>query len=229
MAHVPHVYVPAPWTSSELDLPSDTVHHLTKVLRRRDGASISYTDGAGTRGAGVLAGNRLVRGDEHREPPPPRRLTLVVAPPRSADRARFLVEKTGELGVARLGWLQSAYGEGRPPPLSKAERWMVGALEQSRSVWLTELVGTLGWDDLDSDCFLADATGVEWSAIASRLGADPTIVVGPEGGFHPDELARNPNRVALSDRVLRVETAAVAAAVLTLCLPDSGTKDSVGA
>lgn len=222
MAHVPHIYVPPPWASAELEVPPETVHHLRRVLRRRDGEPVSYTDGAGTRGEGTLSGGRVVRGTEDREPAPTRRLTLAVAPPRTADRARFLVEKSAELGVTRLAWLETAYGEGRPPPQSKAARWVVGALEQSRSVWRTELGGLVTFDDLGPDCVLADAGGSPWPAIASRIGSDVTIAVGPEGGFHPDELARCPRHLSLSDRVLRVETAALAAAVLTLCLPDSG-------
>ncbi len=222
MAHVPHVYVPAPWAEPELRLAADTVHHLTRVLRRRDGAPVTYTDGAGTRGEGSVVGDRLVRGIEHHESPPHRRLTLVVAPPRTAERLRFLVEKTAELGVTRLSWLQSTYGEGRPPAASKAERWAIGALEQSRGVWLTQMAGSVAWEDIDAESFLADQSGKPWHEIEPRLGADPTVIVGPEGGFHPDELARYPNRVALSDRVLRVETAAVAVAVLAQCFPVSG-------
>jgi 16S rRNA U1498 N3-methylase RsmE len=40
-----------------------------------------------------------------------------------------------------------------------------------------------------------------------------TIIVGPEGGFSPDELAVDVPRVGLADTILRVETAALVAAV----------------
>ena len=43
---------------------------------------------------------------------------------------------------------------------------------------------------------------------------DTTIAVGPEGGWSPGELDAAGETVALGDTVLRVETAAVAAAVL---------------
>ena len=46
----------------------------------------------------------------------------------------------------------------------------------------------------------------------------PVILVGPEGGFSPRELALVENKVSLGDGVLRVETAAVAAGVLLSAL-----------
>jgi 16S rRNA (uracil1498-N3)-methyltransferase len=51
----------------------------------------------------------------------------------------------------------------------------------------------------------------EWCADGSV-----TVVVGPEGGLSPDEIARFPRRMGLGDRVLRTETAAVVAASLVL-------------
>ena len=48
--------------------------------------------------------------------------------------------------------------------------------------------------------------------------ATTCILVGPEGGFTEDELARAPTLVGLADTVLRAETAAVAAGVLLVSL-----------
>jgi RsmE family RNA methyltransferase len=46
----------------------------------------------------------------------------------------------------------------------------------------------------------------------------PVVLVGPEGGWSPRELALVRNKVGLGDGVLRVETAAVAAGVLLSAL-----------
>jgi RsmE family RNA methyltransferase len=56
-------------------------------------------------------------------------------------------------------------------------------------------------------------------AIAEPNGADDlvgvdTVLIGPEGGFTPDELALAARRVSLSGQVLRVETAALVAVVM---------------
>ena len=59
---------------------------------------------------------------------------------------------------------------------------------------------------------IAEPGGVEVAA------AHRTIVVGPEGGFAPDELDGSVSRVSLGESVLRAETAAiVAGALMTRC------------
>src|SRR5690606_40670004 len=99
--HVPHVRAADGWEGSVLPLTADQTHHLRRVLRRVDGEEVSYTDGAGRIGRGRLTGDGVERGEETTVPRP-MGLTLAVAPPKSKDRARFVVEKLAELGVARL-------------------------------------------------------------------------------------------------------------------------------
>lgn len=54
MRHVPHLYLPGPWEEAEISLTDDHTRHLRKVLRLGDGAALSYTEGAGVMGEGVL-------------------------------------------------------------------------------------------------------------------------------------------------------------------------------
>jgi RsmE family RNA methyltransferase len=78
---------------------------------------------------------------------------------------------------------------------------------QSRRVWLPELTGPV-----------AASTVVPTMPVAEP-GAPPlqastrAVAIGPEGGWTRDELDVAAGRVGLGDTVLRVETAAVAAAV----------------
>jgi 16S rRNA (uracil1498-N3)-methyltransferase len=209
MRHVPHVFLPGPWHGHHIELGEGAVHHLRRVLRLIDGAPISYTDGEGRRGEGTLEGEAVVRGSEVREAPPHARLTIAVAPPRSADRTRFLVEKLAELGVDRLTWLRTEHTIGRPPHIDKARAWAREALEQSRGVWMMQIgdeVAAIG--DLTGAILIADRAG----APAAPIGIDTTLVVGPEGGLTAEE--RRGTTVTLGDRVLRVETAAIIGAGL---------------
>lgn len=212
MAHVPHLLLPGPWQDPEIALPESTRHHLARVLRRRDGAAISYTDGAGAIGEGSWQAGTVRRGVERVEPRPQPPVTLAVAPPQRAERARFAVEKLAELGVDRLVWLTTAHGAGRAPRPEKAHAWAAAALEQSRGAWLLVVDGPVAGADLDRPLWVADRTGGSAPAAAGGV----TFAVGPEGGFAARDLPPDAVPVTLGGRTLRTETAAVAGAILAL-------------
>ena len=209
MGHVPHLYIPPPWEAESLSLPDAQLHHLRKVLRLQSGAPVSYTDGRGLQGWGVLRGERVERGEE-RETPRPTDVSVAVAPPTSRHRARYLVEKLGELGVEALLWLRTRHGEGRPPSPAKVLAWSVSALEQSRGAWLME-TESVDWDQL-SDRVLVVADPAGESTVPSLVR--PILVIGPEGGLSEDEIPASALRMCLGSTVLRVETAAVVGAAL---------------
>ena len=208
--HVPHLVVPRPW-GDELVVDDAQRHHLERVLRLRPGGAISYTDGAGTVGTGLLGEGTVARGEEVTRPAPPR-LDLVVAPPHARDRTRFLVEKVAELGATSLRWIHTARTEGRPPADSKARAWADAALAQSRGAWRLEL-GSTTWEalaDVPGPLLVTDPTG-------GPIGPDrlpATILVGPEGGLDPKEVPNRGDVVTLGGHILRTETAAMVAVAI---------------
>lgn len=209
MGHVPHLHLPPPWGGQVLALSSSQRHHLERVLRLREDDPISYTDGSGTIGAGRLADGSVLRGEET-DRQPPSSLTVAVAPPRSRDRARFLVEKLAELAVTRLVWVETRRGEGRPPPADKAGTWVTSALEQSRGAWAMGIEEAAGPDSLDpSDLVVAVREGEPVVPTGRR-----TLLIGPEGGLEQGEIPAGVPHVSLASTVLRVETAAIVGAAL---------------
>lgn len=207
MPHVPHLLLAGSWDAEIVPLDHEAAHHLGTVLRRKPGESVTYTDGAGTIGAGELLDGAVRRGQERKVSPPPRTV-VAVAPPTARDRARFLVEKLGELGVAELRWIRTRHGEGRPPSEDKVAMWCRGALEQSRGAWLMRVSGPVSVTDLPEGTVFADAEG-ERIAVTGV----PCLAVGPEGGWAPDEIPAGAPTVSFGPSVLRVETAAIVAAV----------------
>ncbi len=212
MRHVPHIYVPAPWVTDRLRLDGDQLHHLNRVLRLEEGEGVTYTDGAGRLGSGALEGDSIDRGEEslvergHR-------LTLAVAPPDSKDRARFLVEKAAELGVARLRWLETVHGHGRPPRPDRSRAWAVSALEQSRGSWLMGIdEATATFSDLSQPVLVAAPGGRS----VVPVGVDVTVAIGPEGGWASGEVPADATLLDLGPTILRVETAAIVAAARLL-------------
>ena len=85
---------------------------------------------------------------------------------------------------------------------------------QSRQTWVPEVDGP---EDAGS------LAALPYAAIAARTGvppslAAPMVLVGPEGGWSPEEEATATTSVRLGPGVLRTESAAVAAGVLLVAL-----------
>lgn len=210
LKHVPHVLIGAPWPDGDLPVPVLQWRHLTKVLRKKNGDPVTYTDGLGRIGEGRIDSQCILRGQEATVPRHAE-ITVVVAPPANKDRARFLVEKLAEMGVARLLWLDSRHGQGKVPSAPKVFAWVLAATEQSRGAWLMELTpGTVRWEDLEPGYAVCDPGGVR------QTPQSTTVVIGPEGGFAADEIPTGAIRWSLGETVLRVETAALVAAARIL-------------
>lgn len=191
-------------------MSSEQKHHLEKVLRVRDGEPASYTDGSGTLGHGRYETGHLTRDEESRVPAPSD-LIVVVAPPDSRERARFIVEKLSEMGVAELLFLGTRHGQGRPPNAGKLLSWAVSGLEQSRGAWLMKTSDHQAtFADLSPPFAVCDLGGTRVTPLAR------TVVIGPEGGWGSEEIPEEGMRWSLGETVLRVETAALVAAARLL-------------
>lgn len=210
MAHVPHLVVGAPWEGDDLELSVIQWRHLTKVLRKKRGDEVTYTDGLGQIGSGRLANHSLKRGEETGVSRPSE-LTVAVAPPASKDRQRYVVEKLAEMGVARLLWLATKHGKERVASASKVFSWGLAATEQSRGAWLMETPRELvELDELDRPLVICQPGG------GHDPGAVKTVAIGPEGGFARKEIPEGVPTWDLGPTILRVETAAVVAAARIL-------------
>ncbi len=195
-------------------------HHLRRVLRVRDGETVTLTDLAGRWRAAIACVTRdrvalTPAGPVEIEPMPRRTTRLAVAIPKG-DRLDWMVQKTTEIGVDRLTLLHADHSTTRwsderaVVQLERLRRIAVEACRQSRRVWGVEIDGPMRALDVVAQAVVAEPGG-------RPLGAnDSTIAIGPEGGWSPAELASAGERVSLGPNILRVETAALAAA--TLCV-----------
>lgn len=207
MKHIPHLVVPVPWEDARLQLSIVQWRHMTKVLRLKSGQEVTYTDGLGVIGEGVLGHQMIERGEEHRVDRPSD-VTIAVSPPANKDRQRFLVEKLAEIGVARLIWIETAHGKNRVANPEKVFSWVHAAVEQSRGAYLMEVSDDLvPIDQLEGKLVFCHPGGDQ------HPGDVDTVVIGPEGGFSPGEVPENAPTWDLGPTILRVETAAIAAAI----------------
>jgi 16S rRNA (uracil1498-N3)-methyltransferase len=211
-----------------LRLAADEARHAVRVLRKQPGDWLDLVDGRGGwfRGEIVAAGKRdcTLRVEEVRREN--RRadyhLTLAVGPTKSSDRLEWFVEKAVELGVDRIVPILCAHGERRKLRTDRLRKVAAAAMKQSLRAWLPqidELIPVEKWlaQRPPGPAYLAwiDETVSEHLLDVYDPGADATVLIGPEGGFAPNEVAAaraaGCQAVHLGPHRLRTETAALAA------------------
>ncbi|HEX8099884.1 MAG TPA: RsmE family RNA methyltransferase [Actinomycetota bacterium] len=214
--------------------PEDAVHAL-RALRLRPGEAVSVADGSGRVGTGTFAGERngaaVVDVDEVSEVARPQpRVTVVLAPPKG-ERLRWAIQKLSELGVARTV-LVEAERSVRALPADRGDRALNRlratareAAMQSRQAFIMEIGRT---ESIRGFIKESDGSAIllwELARAPLRMCLPPnadhvSLIVGPEGGFSEHEVdeAREAGAAIASvgPNILRTETAAVAAAAVTL-------------
>lgn len=190
-------------------------HHLRRVRRTRDGATVTVTDGRGRWRTTVFAGGALEPTGEvvsaiRRGP----EVTVAFALTK-ADKPELVIQKLTELGVDRIVPFvaERSVVVWEPAKADKhVERWRAiarAAVEQSHGCWLPAV------GDLATVGDLAAGAGPARTPVRlDRGGAAPSldrpcVAVGPEGGWSDGERDALPDAVGLGDTILRAETAAI--------------------
>jgi len=229
------VHVPAV-RPGELALDAHESHHLRDVLRLEAGAPLEVFDEAGAVGRAIVVACSVrgvtVRVDEMTAAAEQGLTWTIAAAVPKGNRADWMVEKLSELGASRFVPLAAGRSVVLPEGRGKRQRWeriAVEAAKQSkrRGVMtiadltplpeaIKHLEGAARW--VLSTAGDAVPMGQAVLDFPSKRQRQLTIFIGPEGGWTGDELrlfsqsALTP--VRLTATILRVETAAVAAAAI---------------
>jgi 16S rRNA (uracil1498-N3)-methyltransferase len=233
MASKVRLYVDHPLGEGQLvPLSREQAHYLFGVMRLVEGTVLSLINGrdgewdaevaqAGKRGGALGC---LTQTKPLQMPPD---LWLLFSPIRK-ERMSYLVEKATELGAARLMPVQTSYtNNGDRVRLEKLQAQVIEATEQSGGTYVPQMDAPQklkavlqDWPD-DRPLYFCDevALGVAAGFADVPPSDKAAILIGPEGGFAPDEremLTALPytHVIGLGPRILRAETAAVAALTL---------------
>jgi 16S rRNA (uracil1498-N3)-methyltransferase len=219
---------------TELVIEGDSYRHLFRARRLRAGDRLRVVDGEGSaRWAAIERVGRSAAVVLLAEPAatnePRLSLELMVATLRS-ERAAWLVEKATELGCAAVRFLNTeraprSFGEGT---VTRLRRVAAAAVEQCHRARCPEVTGPHPFSEIAR---LAAGAAHRWLLDPAAAGPFPApaaapdpgteaLLVGPEGGWSPAELetlqAAAWRPLSLGPRILRIETAALAAAALRL-------------
>ena len=218
-------------TGAEVVLPAETAHHVAVVLRLRVGAMLELFDGTGGshRGRVLAAGRRSVTIQLETFDPQERESALPATLVQGVSRGQhmdYTLQKAVELGVARIVPVLTEHSNVRLDEARagrRIEHWrrvIIGACEQcgrNRVPEVCPLQPLAAWLEADrSGCRLildpeADRGLDAFPPPVNGL----SLLSGPEGGLSQMEVraavAMGWQPVRLGPRILRTETAAVAA------------------
>jgi len=226
------LFVDAPLEAGgRVPLDRDQANYLLNVLRMRPGDSLLVFNGRDGEWRAAIEGDRkkaqLVIGEETRLQTPPYALDYLFAPLKQA-RLDYMVQKAVEMGVGHLRPVITRYTQ---VPKLNQERLRANAIEAAEQCGILSLPAIdaprplfdllQDWPSEKHVIFCdEDETGDDPLAVLSGLPDGPlAVLIGPEGGFSEDErdrLKRLPfvTPIALGPRILRADTAAVAALAL---------------
>jgi len=228
---VPRFYLDAPLRAGGVcALSEDAAHHAVHVLRLREGDEVTLFNGRGGEFAARIASMQRLRISidllQHRalERESPLRVTLVQGVS-AGERMDSTVRKAVELGVAEVQPVLAARSVARPKgdrAENRRSHWqkiVISACEQCGRNRVPEVQALVSLGDYRPE---ASATKILLSpaselALSKVPAAESHVVLaaGPEAGFTKEEEARLVEAgfvpASLGPRILRTETAAVAA------------------
>ena len=216
-----------------VELPQQQAHYLTNVLRLRPGARLLVFNGRdGEWEALLLEGRKrtAILSIEHQTRPQEQGpdIDYLFAPLKRA-RLDYMVQKATEMGVRRL---RPVMTERTVAERVNRDRMIANVIEAAEQCGILSVAAVheplaldryLGARTQERLLVFCDEAADLTPPVQALTGAETTngidVLIGPEGGFADDEraaLLRQPNilRLSLGPRILRADTAAVAALTL---------------
>lgn len=219
-------------------LVGDQAHHAAQVMRFRVGDRIILFNGKGSQAVCEITEISKKRVDleiverEDSDRSLSTTITIAVALPKS-DRQKFLVEKLVELGVSHLIPVQAERNVAavNDKVIARIEKQIIEAskqCERNRLMTISQAMNFAAineWSGEQSNTrlWIADPyQGISISELAVTDSSDDrfheVVAIGPEGGFSDEELTTAASlgfeKLRIGPSILRVETAAIAAAAI---------------
>ncbi|WP_170510440.1 16S rRNA (uracil(1498)-N(3))-methyltransferase [Ruegeria arenilitoris] len=226
------LYVDHPLGAGQsVPLTREQAHYLFGVMRLAVGGQVALFNGRDGEWLAQVAeagkrGGTLSCLEQTRPLQLPPDLWLLFAPIKKA-RTDFIVEKAAEMGAAKIMPVQTAFTNSERIRQDRLQAHAVEAAEQCGGTFVPEVCDLQRLDKLldnwpdDRQLMFCDEAeaGSALRLAAQDKGLPWAILIGPEGGFSDTERQRLKDLlfthvVSLGPRILRADTAAVAAMTL---------------
>lgn len=201
--------------------------HCVKVLRKQNGDIIHLIDGRGNFYEGKITdANHKKCGfeilNQSTEKKHPFKRHIAISPTKNLDRMEWFVEKSVELGVDQMSFLNCYHSERKVLKLDRLEKKAISAMKQSGKATLPILNEMNAFEDFvkSSESAIKCLAYVDFKNPVHfndklKTNQDTLILIGPEGDFSENEVglakASGFEIVSLGNSRLRTETAGIAA------------------
>ncbi len=215
------------------DITGEDALHIAKSLRMREGEPLSLGDAQGldyTCRIMTVTPERVELEVLYKQPSesePAVEVSLYQSLPKG-DKFEWILQKAVELGVKSIHPVltqRSIVRPDRAAGIKKQQRWqkLAGEAAKQSHRGIIPVVHPIlplpkALAAMEKDVFLLlfyEGGGAHLKALLPRAGNKIAIFIGPEGGFHPEEVTllmeRGAESATLGKRILRTETAPIAA------------------
>ena len=220
-------YIPEISAENTAFLNEEESRHCIKVLRMQEGDIVQFTDGKGHFFKARISGTSHKKTElqiiEKTEIPiQSPKLHIAIAPTKNINRMEWFLEKATEIGIYKITPVYSFHSERKVIKPERLEKILISAMKQSLKARLPILEQELSFTDYiqnenEKNRYFAYCGEMDKRLLQQiyPVGEDATILIGPEGGFSPEEAALAISHgwkpVSLGSARLRTETAGIAA------------------
>jgi len=212
---------------NEIILSSEESKHATKVLRKKKGDILDFTDGKGNfyKAEITVADTRKCRlqivSSDQKEKQHNYHLHIAIAPTKNMDRFEWFLEKATEIGIDEITPIICSRSERKIIKTERGNRILLSAMKQSLKHHLPKLNNAVTLkdflkQDFNGTKYIAHCEDGEKNELKTVSKAEKTLIlIGPEGDFSPKEielaLKNQCKAVSLGTSRLRTETAGIVA------------------
>lgn len=214
------------YTKSIIELNEEESNHIIKVLRKRKGDILQFTDGKGKAYTAEIIDNNIrtcklqIITSETKEKHD-YYLHVAIAPTKKMDRFEWFLEKATEIGIDEITPIICEHSERKKIKEERCNKILLSATKQSLRFHMPKLNKTTSFNmfiqnKYVGNKYIAHCNNIEKESLqALNTKNRTTILIGPEGDFTFKEIKdagiNNFKSVTLGMNRLRTETAGVIA------------------
>ena len=214
-------------TNNNFTLSPEESKHIIKVLRKKEGDIIHFTDGMGNLLISEIVTSHIKKTQVRiiekicKEKKHNYYLHIAISPTKNIDRFEWFLEKSCEIGIDEITPLICDRSERKFIKLNRSNRILLSAMKQSLKYNLPKLNEPIPFLNFINEKhkeqkFIAHCQNKTKINLKNQeIGKNTLVLIGPEGDFSPNEINKAINNkftpISFGESRLRTETAGVLA------------------